>query len=1274
MNTSSSERNPVEELAEEFLERHRRGERPALTEYTARYPELADQIRDLFPALVMMEDVRPGQGDATGDIDNRAHAAAPHKLERLGDYRILREVGHGGMGIVYEAEQESLGRHVALKVLLTHSLLDPKQLQRFQREARAAARLHHTNIVPVYGVGGHDGLHYYIMQFIQGQGLDQVLTELKRLQQLPSASGKQAGGSQPPGSGRAGEGPATAAAQALLTGQFAATALFSPGKDLMEMAEAPKAPAGLLLEGSEPQRSAPVPAVLAAHGSQADPSLATPSPSSSTVRLPGQSEHSALSHSSRQYFQSVARIGVQVADALAYAHGQGILHRDIKPSNLLLDTQGTVWVTDFGLAKATADQEDLTHTGDIVGTLRYMAPERFSGQADVRSDLYSLGLTLYELLALRPAFEEADRNKLIQQVMHSEPPRLRRLNPAAPRDLETIVLKAIARDPAQRYQTPAELADDLKRFVEDRPIQARRASTQERLWRWCRRNPVVASLTAAVAGLLVAVATVSTFSAARLNRALTKTEAAEHDARLALTKAEAAERDVRLALTKAEAAEHQARLRQAEALIGQARGTSYSRRPGQRFETLEALTKAVAIGRELKQPPEWFDPMRNVAIAALALPDIHITHSWPGFPPDSPYGSTFADLSDDFELYARTTVKGACSIRRVADDTEVARLPELGERALPVFGPGRLLCFRGHSGGEDNWFQLWDLSGPQPVLRLNDQHVNVGWSFHPGDRLLALPHLDGSIAVYDTDTGALRYRLATNVLHPNVDLHPSEPIVAVSSYHSNTFQVRDLKSGNVLVSLTLPWRGSAACAWSPDGRTLAVSEGDGGRIQLYRFDPMPLTVRLTRTMEGPSGGGTHMQFNPAGDRLAVRGWNEKVNLFNVQTGRLLFSTPRLPSSTDSNIPLRFDPSGRWLAAARLGEQQERIGLWSVADGREYRALGRAVPIEGLPAIHPGGRLAALNLSDGLALYDLETSRELAFVSVPRGAGHLCFDGAGNLLNNGVDGCIRWPVRPDPARPGWLTLGPPERLPFKPGIRQIAASRDGGVIAQSMFQSSLEAMYAGGWILSPNVPQPRRVESGTAMRWCDVSPDGRWVAFGAHVGRVNVYEAATGRRVWQSPADGHSYCRFSPDSRWLLTDNDGGRAYAVDTWEPGPRLGQGKPWDASPDSRLIILGREDGVYRLVERATGRELAQLEDPNQIAAPAVFTSDGTRLIVGAGDGLRIWDLRRIRAELAKLGLDWDAPPLPPAPPVSNVPLEIQVEMGNVDMGSLGVRQESG
>src|SRR5262249_39756338 len=216
----------------------------------------------------------------------------------------------------------------------------------------------------------------------------------------------------------------------------------------------------------------------------------------------------------RRFALGVARIGVQVAEALAYAHGQSILHRDIKPSNLLLDRDGNVWVTDFGLAKAVG-AEDLTHTGDVVGTLRYMAPERFQGEGDARADIYALGLTLYELLALRPAYAEPDRTKLIHQVTQEEPPRLRRLNRHVPADLETIVHKAMAREPAQRYTTARALAEDLERFLEGRPIRARRVSAAERTWRWCKRNKAVAGLIAGIAVALVVGTALATYFAIR---------------------------------------------------------------------------------------------------------------------------------------------------------------------------------------------------------------------------------------------------------------------------------------------------------------------------------------------------------------------------------------------------------------------------------------------------------------------------------------------------------------------------------------------------------------------------------------------------------------------------------------------------------------------------------------------------------------------------------------------------------------------------------------
>ena len=232
----------------------------------------------------------------------------------------------------------------------------------------------------------------------------------------------------------------------------------------------------------------------------------------------------------------MARIGIQVADALEYAHRQGTLHRDIKPANLLLDNRGTVWIADFGLAKL-GDSDDLTHTGDMVGTLRYMAPEQFAGKADARSDVYNLGLTLYELLTLRPAFDQQDRHRLIRQMAHEEPPHPRKLNPAIPRDLETIVVKSMACDPAHRYQTAGELAADLCCFLEDRPIRARRVTPVGRAWRWCRRNRALAALTGTALALLVAVAVVASVGYLRADAERTRTKAererAEANLRLA---------------------------------------------------------------------------------------------------------------------------------------------------------------------------------------------------------------------------------------------------------------------------------------------------------------------------------------------------------------------------------------------------------------------------------------------------------------------------------------------------------------------------------------------------------------------------------------------------------------------------------------------------------------------------------------------------------------------------------------------------------------------
>jgi serine/threonine protein kinase len=374
------------------------------------------------------------------------------------------------MGVVYEAEQQALGRRVALKVLPRTSAGDASALLRFQREAKAAARMHHTNIVPVFDVG-QDGEHlYYAMQLIHGQGLDLVIEDLKRLRAqsgaTPAVDDKTVDRS---------------IAAALATGIFEK-------------------------ENLAPEAQTETNATAAYEGS---------APSSAV--LPGQSDISTATTNRGAYFRSVAQIGVQTASALSYAHSRGIIHRDIKPGNLILDTTGNVWVTDFGLAK-TGDG-GVTHTGDILGTVRYMAPERFRGQCDVRADVYALGMTLYELLTLKAAYASGDRLKLIELIRHTEPASPRSIDARMPRDLETIVMKAIDKDPKRRYQSADEIAEDLQRFVNDEPIKARRIGSVERVGRWCRRNPAVAGLTAAVLLLMAAGTGLSSWLAVRAAQA-----------------------------------------------------------------------------------------------------------------------------------------------------------------------------------------------------------------------------------------------------------------------------------------------------------------------------------------------------------------------------------------------------------------------------------------------------------------------------------------------------------------------------------------------------------------------------------------------------------------------------------------------------------------------------------------------------------------------------------------------------------------------------------
>ncbi len=381
--SSGQEDSRVLRAVEEYLAALEAGQTPSRNEFLDRHSDIAARLGEYLDGLELIHRA----GSAAGAISERDDSNYDLiDAEPLGDFLLVRELGRGGMGVVYEAVQRSLNRKVALKVLPFAAALDARQLQRFKNEAQAAACLHHPHIVPVFGVGCERGVHYYAMQLIDGQTLGAMVADLR------SAAGRP-----------------------------------------VPFDEQPTTP----------------------HVSEAALPDTAPRAAISTQRTP----------LDRAYFSRIAELGIQAAEALDHAHAMGIIHRDVKPGNLMLDGRGCLWVADFGLAQIQSDVR-MTMTGDMMGTLRYMSPEQALAKrvvVDHRTDVYSLGATLYELLTLEPAFSGSDRQELLRQIAFEEPRPLRRIDRTVPSELETIVLKAMEKNPTERYASAKELADDMRR-------------------------------------------------------------------------------------------------------------------------------------------------------------------------------------------------------------------------------------------------------------------------------------------------------------------------------------------------------------------------------------------------------------------------------------------------------------------------------------------------------------------------------------------------------------------------------------------------------------------------------------------------------------------------------------------------------------------------------------------------------------------------------------------------------------------------------------------
>ena len=757
-------------MIEELTEKINRGEVVDFDAILSSHREHAAQLMKVLPTLELFANVGLNGTRQAIRFPSPTTSNTPQSTKSIGDFRLTREIGRGGMGVVYEAEQISLGRRVALKVLPFAGMLDDRRVQRFRNEARAAASLTHPHIVPVHAVGCERGIHYYAMQFIDGPTLAELVVQLR----------------------------------------------------------------------SERKPVSP-PSVV---------SHRVDKPIDSETSIACKLETSHLNTPDQRH-RTIATWGVQIAQALEYAHEVGVVHRDIKPANLMLDTTGRVWITDFGLAQMEVDG-GLTMTGDIMGTLRYMSPEQAQGtrgQIDHRSDIYSLGLTLYELIALSPAFQQADRKLLIVAILEDDPAPLTRLDRSIPRDFETIIQKMTEKEPARRYQTAGELAEDLKRFLNGRSIQARRATSWDRVAKWCRRNTFlvrVVAIFAFVTSLVVVAALFLIHQAEERTQYMQRTREAEQKWTVAAKKSILEHEYV----TRVNLAEHAFRTGRPDEALRQLHEClpleeQFDFRGFEWNYLLQSVeNEPVTLGRhqgEVYSSCVSPDRLRLATggqdgVRIWDLRSGHQLHHLTGHMSDvngvsfSRDGRWLASASDDF------TVK----VWNPSDGSLVQTIPHEGHVVAAVFSPdSRLLATaeRTSAGAGSNCVRFWTTDRWEHDPRNLEGHTWLlqSLAFSPDGKLLATASSDQTARVWDEETRTEKFCFQLPEPLSCVAFAHHHPILATVS---TGLLVRfwSLVDGSLISAMETKTLGMESVAFSPDDSVMAAAGGPSINIGVRQGD------------------------------------------------------------------------------------------------------------------------------------------------------------------------------------------------------------------------------------------------------------------------------------------------------------------------------------------------------------------------------------------------------------------------------------------------------
>jgi eukaryotic-like serine/threonine-protein kinase len=1155
--------------------------------------ELRRRVERLLEAFPQAADflARPAvERPAAPSHENGSAWTATPPLGQVGDYRILREIGRGGMGVVYEAEQITLGRRVALKVLPRQVSRDPMVLERFRREARAAARLHHTNIVPVFEVGQEGNVHFYAMQFIQGLGLEAVITEMRRLRDRAGSQSKMnaaaVGQRLRPSGEHSGQGIETATLgegvevsavlQYILTGRFdtvdrgpepveaspsmLARAL-AGGLETQAETESRGTKCNHALAWTEPENEKADKSVGPQRAHRPEPALSSSaSTSSGSAILPGGTQLSSVESSRRALFRSLAQIGRQVAGGLAYAHARGIVHRDIKPSNLLLDTEGVVWIADFGLAKG--EDEGLTHTGDILGTIRYMAPERFRGEGDARADVYALGMTLYELLTLRPGFDSRDRFELTEQIKTEEPRKPRTIDARIPRDLETIVLKAIEKDPKSRYQTAESMGEDLRRFLADEPIRARQVGVVERYWRWAGRNRAIALLGGVLIGVLVLATMFSLLLAG-------SREAARKGAELARSEEAAA---------RLKSDEANIRLRATEENL---RRTVYATRSNLAL----AAWDAADVGR-LRSLLDLLRP-------APGEPDLRgweWRYLW--------------QLAHEDRLTLRAQVD------RFAD---VAFSPD-GQTLAGLEGKGRIQLWDRHTG------ELRLTTGVMTQARRADLGGGVGAiAFSPDGRSLAGPGPDASLALYAVDTGLLTLRFEG----------PPEAVLKlawspdgrtlVAGLAKHRMRVWDARDGHLIQNFFGAHDGPvAAVAFGPNGLTI-VSGSYDHTVKLWSPEDR---VHPRAVLKGHTDEVHAVAFSPDGRRVASAGRDRTLRLWDPRSGAELAV---IRGHTGLVTSLAYLPDGARVVTASA---DQTVRIWDIGSAQELRNF-KGTDDLGAVAVSPDGRdIAAASRDETVRVWDASSPprpHTLQSPSVLTYGGDvecLAFSPDGRRLVSGHDDDALRVWELPSGRPLHLIKGHTRGIK---GIKCVAFSPDGQTIVSGGQDSTVRLWDAA-------TGQPRIAFTGHTQMVLGLvfTPDGQTVLSGSSDGTIQAWDAAIGvvRYVLRGHSegidslaispDGHTLASASSDKTCILWDLPGGRPRATLRGHTGTISAVA----FSSDGRTLATASYDHTVRLWDAAAGSPQGVLDGHIGRVDSLAFSPDGRLASAAQDKTIRLWD----------------------------------------------------